>query len=119
MIERPSPTMNTGSASARLGPALRLTSEAILRPLSARPKSNANMRTELSKNTVSVTFFSPLARSLKYSGRSYPRSAFHCWIAAAVTRLPPSCSRAMSSGEFSWKNSRNVARLIPARTAMP
>ena len=69
-MEMPRPTTKVGSAKAIEGPARLTISEAISRPLSARPKSKANILSELSKNKVLVSFEAPCAWSLKNKGRS-------------------------------------------------
>jgi len=59
-----------GKAKAMEGPARLTISEAMSRPLSARPKSKANMRKELSKNKVLLNCARPCSCSLKNKGRS-------------------------------------------------
>ena len=64
------PTRKVGRATASDGHMRWDTSVVMSRPLSERPKSKANRRSDLLKKMVSVTVSSPLALSLMNSGLS-------------------------------------------------
>ena len=64
------PRMKVGSAMASDGPIRVAISRAMSRPSSARPKSKANMRIDLSKKIVSVSCCAPAAALFTNSGLS-------------------------------------------------